>query len=258
MSFKKKQTGVINITKCKRISGKKKDFNLTSRQAAARPPALFSFIFRLNGGPNGWIKSISRPGPLLTCRSEFATTYMHAQNWKSFLLNGLLVFLLCLEKFTPMTMTFVDKKEGPALINKSFLIFQMLMNARSTPMTVTPMQSALTQKAHLLASATWMRITLVTGKHALLIVSRIICFTSFCSLRFTTLPIVNFYFVGKGIHQYLCRQRATPCLPVDYLDYALVQEYTLNEISNAPQARFSCLFFWLLLTFLGTLILSAF
>ena len=53
MSFKKKQTGVINITKCKRISGKKKDFNLTSRQAAARPPALFSFIFRLNGGPNG-------------------------------------------------------------------------------------------------------------------------------------------------------------------------------------------------------------
>ena len=53
MSFKKKQTGVINITKCKRISGKKKDFNLTSRQAAARATSLFSFIFRLNGGPNG-------------------------------------------------------------------------------------------------------------------------------------------------------------------------------------------------------------
>ena len=121
----------------------------------------------------------------------------------------------------------------------------MLMNARSTPMTVTPMQSALTQKAHLLASATWMHITLVTGKHALLIVSRIICFTSFCSLRFTTtLTIVDFYFVGKGIHQYLCRQRATPRLPVDHLDYALVQEYTLNEISNAPQAWFSCLFFF--------------
>ena len=255
----KKQTAVINITKCERISGKKKDFNLTSRQAAARATSLFSFIFRLNGGPNGWIKSISRPGPLLTCRSEFATAYMHAQNWKSFLLNGLLVFLLCLEKFTPMTMTFVDKKEGPALINKSFLIFQMLMNARSTPMTVTPMQSALTQKGHLLASATWMRITLVTGKHALLIVSRIICFTSFCSLRFTTtLTIVNFYFVGKGVHQYLCRQRETPRLPVDHLDYALVQEYTLNEISNAPKARFACLLFRLLLTFLGTLILSVF
>ena len=67
----------------------------------------------------------------------------------------------------------------------------MLMNARSTPMTVTPMQSALTQKAHLLASATWMHITLVTGQYALLIVSRIICFTSLCSLRFTTLPVVN-------------------------------------------------------------------
>ena len=133
------------------------------------------------------------------------------------------------------------------------------MNARSTPMTVTPMQSALTQKAHLLASATWMRITLVTGKHALLIVSRIICFTSFCSLRFTTtLTIVNFCFLGKGIHQYLCRQRVTSRLPVDHLDYALVQEYTLNEISNAPQERFSCLFFWLLLTFLGTLILNLF
>ena len=103
-----------------------------------------------------------------------------------------------------------------------------------------------------------MHITLVTGKHALLIVSRIICFTSFCSLRFTTLPIVNFYSVGKGIHQYLCRQRATPHLPVDYLDYALVQEYTLNEISNAPKARFACLLFRLLLTFLGTLILSVF
>ena len=37
-----------------------------------------------------------------------------------------------------------------------------------------------------------------------------------------------------------------------------VPEYTLNEISNAPQARFSCLFFWLLLTFVGTLILSVF
>ena len=120
----------------------------------------------------------------------------------------------------------------------------MLMNAPSTPMTVTPMQSALTQKGHLLASATWMRITLVTGKHALLFVSRIICFTSFCSLRFTTtLTIVNFYFLGKGIHQYLCRQRATSRLPVDHLDYALVQEYTLNEISNAPKARFACLFF---------------
>ena len=85
-----------------------------------------------------------------------------------------------------------------------------------------------------------MRITLVTGKHALLIVSRIICFASFCSLRLTTtLTIVNFYFVGKGIHQYLCRQRATPRLPVDHLDYALVQEYTLNEISNVPKATFA-------------------
>ena len=104
-----------------------------------------------------------------------------------------------------------------------------------------------------------MHITLVTGKHALLIVSPIKCFTSFCSLRFTTtLTIVNFYFLGKGIHQYLCRQRATPRLPVDHLDYALVQEYTLNEISNALKARFACLLFRLLLTFLGTLILSVF
>ena len=103
-----------------------------------------------------------------------------------------------------------------------------------------------------------MRITLVTGKHALLIVSRIICFTSFCSLRFTTLPVVNLCFVGKVIHQYLCRQRATSRLPVDHLDYALVQEYTLNEISNALKARFACLLFRLLLTFLGTLILSVF
>ena len=104
-----------------------------------------------------------------------------------------------------------------------------------------------------------MHITLVTGKHALLIVSRIICFTSFCSLRFTTtLTIVNFYFLGKGIHQYLCRQRATSRLPVDHLDYALVQEYTLNDISNVPKARFACLLFRLLLTFLGTLILSVF
>ena len=134
----------------------------------------------------------------------------------------------------------------------------MLMNAPSTPMTVTPMQSALTQKGHLLASATWMRITLVTGKHALLIVSQIICFTSFCSLRFTTLPIVNFYFVGKGIYQCLCCQRATPHLPVDHLDYALVQEYTLNEVSNAPKARFARLLFRLLQIFLGTLILSVF
>ena len=95
-----------------------------------------------------------------------------------------------------------------------------------------------------------MRITLVTGKHALLIVSRIICFTSFCSLSFTTtLTIVNFYFLGKGIHQYLCRQRATPRLPVDHLDYALVQEYTLNDISNAPKARFARLLLRLLLTF---------
>ena len=103
-----------------------------------------------------------------------------------------------------------------------------------------------------------MCITLVTGKHVLLIVSRIICFTSFCSLRFTTLTVVNFYFVGKSIHQYLCRQRATPRLPVDHLDYALVQEYTLNDISNVPKARFACLLFRLLLTFLGTLILSVF
>ena len=112
-----KQTTVINITKCKRISGKKKDFNLTSRQAAARDSSLISFIFRLNGGLKGWVKSISRPGPLSTCRSEFATAYMHAQNWKSFLLNGLLVFLIVMsyENFTPMTMTFVDEKEGPAL-----------------------------------------------------------------------------------------------------------------------------------------------
>ena len=197
----KKQTAVINITKCKRISGKKKDFNLTSCQAAVRAPSLFSFIFRLNGGPKGWVKSISRPGPLLTCRSEFTTAYMHAQNWKSFFLNGLLVFLLCLEKFIPWLRHSLTKKKAQLKINKNFLIFQMLMNAHSTPMTVTPMQSALTQKGHLLASATWMHITLVTGKHALLIVSRIKCFTSFCSLRFTTtLTIVNFYFLVKGIH----------------------------------------------------------
>ena len=104
-----------------------------------------------------------------------------------------------------------------------------------------------------------MLITLVTGKHALLIVSRIICFTSFCSLRFTTLTVVNFYFVGKSFHRYLCRQRATPRLPVDHLDYALVQEYTLNDISNVPKARFArLLLFRRLLTFLGTLILSVF
>ena len=153
----------------------------------------------------------------------------------------------------------LTKKKVQLKINKSFHTFQMLMNARSTPMTVTPMQSALTQKGHLLASATWMHITLVTGKHALLIVSRIICFTSFFSLRYSTsLTIVNFYFLGKGIHQYLCRQRATSRLPVDHLDYALVQEYTLNEISNAPKARFASLLFRWLLTFLGTLILSVF
>ena len=35
--------------------------------------------------------------------------------------------------------------------------------------------------------------------------------------------------------------------------------YTLNEISNAPQAWFSCLFFfWLLLNFLRTIILNVF
>ena len=39
---------------------------------------------------------------------------LHAQNWKPSLLNGLLMFFLGLEKFTTMTMTFVDKKEGPA------------------------------------------------------------------------------------------------------------------------------------------------
>ena len=46
------------------------------------------------------------------------------------------------------------------------------MNALSTPMIVTRMQSAPIQKGHLLASATWIRITLAMEKHALLIVSR--------------------------------------------------------------------------------------
>ena len=60
-----------------------------------------------------------------------------------------------------------------------------------------------------------MRITLVTGKHALLIVSRIICFTSFCSLRFTTLTVVNFYFVGKSIHQiYVAKEQPLACLSI--------------------------------------------
>ena len=133
----------------------------------------------------------------------------------------------------------------------------MLMNARSTPMTVTPMQSALTQKAHLLASATWMHITLVTGQYALLIVSRIICFTSLCSLRFTTLPVVNL--CGKSYPPIFMSPKSnlSPACRLSWLCSCL-RIYTLNEISNAPQARFSCLFFWLLLTFLGTLILSAF
>ena len=90
-------------------------------------------------------------------------------------------------------------------------------------MTVMRMLFAPIQKGHLLASATLVHITLVTGKHALLIVSRIICFTARCSIRFTALPIVNFYFVEKAIHHYLYRQRASPRLPVDHLDYALVQ-----------------------------------
>ena len=46
------------------------------------------------------------------------------------------------------------------------------MNALSTPMIVTRTQSAPIQKGHLLASATWIRITLAMEKHALLIVSR--------------------------------------------------------------------------------------
>ena len=48
-------------------------------------------------------------------------------------------------------------------------------------------------------------------------------FNALCSIRFTTLLIVNFYFVEKVIHQSLCRQRASPRLPADHLDYALVQ-----------------------------------
>ena len=39
---------------------------------------------------------------------------LHAQNWKPSLLSGLKLLFLGLEKFTPMTMTFVDKKEDPA------------------------------------------------------------------------------------------------------------------------------------------------
>ena len=83
-----------------------------------------------------------------------------------------------------------------------------------------------------------------------------ILFSSF--YHYSDNNIVDFYFLGKSIHQYLSRQRATPRLPVDHLDYSPVQEYTLNEITNAPKARFACLLFRLLLTFLGTLILSVF
>ena len=41
-----------------------------------------------------------------------------------------------------------------------------------------------------------------------------------------------------------------PSLPVNHLDYGLVQEYTLNEISNTPKARFAC-FFLVASDFLG-------
>ena len=142
-------------------------------------------IFRLNWS---WIEDLNLP--LFTCTelkcisSERSTTVL-VRSWK---VSHSYDYDICWQK----------RRSSLKYINKSLLIFQMLMNARSTPMTVTPMQSALTQKAHLLASATWMHITLVTGKHALLIVSRIICFTSVCSFCFTTtLTTVNFYFVEK-------------------------------------------------------------
>ena len=51
----------------------------------------------------------------------------------------------------------------------------MLMNAFSTLMTVTPMQSAPIQEGHLLASAIGMRITMGTERRALVIV----CYTQF-------------------------------------------------------------------------------
>ena len=102
-----------------------------------------------------------------------------------------------------------------------------------------------------------MRITLVTGKHALLIVSRIICFTSVCSSRFSTLTIVKFCFMEKlSTNIYVAKEQPLACLSINLI--MLVQEYTLNEISNAPKTRFVCLFFWLPLNFLGTLILSVF
>ena len=47
----------------------------------------------------------------------------------------------------------------------------MLMNAFSALMTVTHMQSASIQEGHLLASAMGVRNTMVTEKHAVVIVS---------------------------------------------------------------------------------------
>ena len=130
------------------------------------------------------------------------------------------------------------------------------MNARSTPMTATPMQSALTQKGHLLASATWMRIPLVTGKHALLIVSRTICSTSVCSIRFSFLYRV--WPLWQLLISSLWKKLYAPIVMSPNNSSCLLKSrriYYNTEISNALKARLFC---WLLLTFLGSSILSVF
>ena len=135
----------------------------------------------------------------------------------------------------------------------------MLTNARSTPMTATPTQSALTQRGHLLASATWMGITLVTGKRALLIVSRAICSTSVCSIRFSFLHRV--WPLWQLLISSLWKKLYPPIVTSPNNNSCLLKcrrIYYNTEISNALKARFACLFCWLLLTFLGSLILSVF
>ena len=230
---------------------------------ATRAPSLF---LGQTLKPVGLSKIIFSTGPstYLLIWIRHCATYSHRIK-KPSPLSGLPQYcsFLGLGKFTPMTMTFVYKKGRSSLkqakTNKSFIIFQMLMNARSTPMTATPMQSALTQKGHLLANATWMRIPLVTGKHALLIVSRAICSTSVCSIRFSFLYRV--WPLWQLLISSLWKKLYPPIIMSPNNNSRLFfcrRIYYNTEISNALKARFVCLFCWLLLTFLGSLILSVF
>ena len=252
----KKQTAVINIRKYKR---KKKDFNLTFHMfqtcifSSGSSPLL---IFRLNGSPKGWVKSFSRPSTLLTCRSEFTTAYMHRIESHLFLMVYY-CSLLGLEKFTPMTMTFVDKKKLQLEINKSLLIFQMLMSARSTPMTVTPMQPALTQKAHLLASVTWMHITLVTGKHALLIVSRIMFYFILILLVLPLCQLLTSTLWEKvSTNIYVAKERPLTCLSIILI--MLLSKNILFMKFQTHHKRDFLTYFLVASDFRGSLILSVF